>query len=75
MRRFLMIIALTSLLSIQGLAGEIPTGGEPTPPPPDGITQTTNTTSPGQIPTGGYAEQISDVALSGLLAVLGLLVV
>ena len=75
MRRFLMIIALTCLFSAPGLAGEIPTGGEPYPPPPDGITQATNTTSPSQIPTGGYAEQISDAALSGLLAVLGLLVV
>jgi hypothetical protein len=75
MRRFLMVIALTSLLATQGLAGEIPTGGAPIPPPPAGITQTTSETSPGQIPTGGYAEQVSDIVLSGLLEVFGLLVV
>jgi hypothetical protein len=74
MRRFLMIIALTSLLSAQGLAGQIPTGGAPVPPAPGGTAPTTDATSPGEIPTGGYAEQISDVALSGLLAVLGLVV-
>ncbi len=72
MKRFLMIIALTSVLSVQGLAGEIPTGGAPVPSPPAGIAQTTSETSPGQIPTGGYAEQMSDAALSALLTVLGL---
>lgn len=75
MKRFLLTIALTGLFSIQGLAGQIPTGGEPLPPPPDEITQTTDTTSQGQIPTGGFADQISDATLSGLLAVLGSLFV
>ena len=36
---------------------------------------TTNTTSPGDIPTSGSAEQISDAALSALLTVFGLLAV
>lgn len=73
MRRLLMIIALTSLLSVQGLAGEIPTGGAPVPPPPAGIAQTPSETSPGEIPCD-LAEQISEAGLSGLLAVLGLVV-
>ena len=33
------------------------------------------TTLAGQVPTVGYAEQVSDAALSGLLTVLSLLVV
>jgi hypothetical protein len=73
MRRFLMILALLSLLSVPSLAGEIPTGGAPQPPA--GITQTTSETSPGEVLTGGYAEQVSGAALSGLLFVLGFLVV
>jgi hypothetical protein len=77
MKRFLITMALTCVLSIPVSAGLIPTDGAPTPPPPAGTTQTqtTSDTSSGLIPTGGYAEQMSDVALSGLLAVLGLLVV
>lgn len=75
MKRFLVTIALACVLSSSALAGQIPTGGEPVPPPPVGTTQTTSETSPGEIPTGGYAEQMSDAALSGLLAVLGLLVI
>jgi hypothetical protein len=71
MRRFLMIIALTSLFSVQVLGGQIPTGGEPAPPPPNGTTQTTNPTSPGEIPCD-FAEQISEAGLSALLTVVGL---
>lgn len=75
MKRFVMTLALTCVLSIPALAGGIPTVGAPDPPPPAGITQATSETSPGGIPTVGYAEQVSDAALSGLLAVLGLLAV
>jgi hypothetical protein len=75
MKRFMMTIALTCVLSIPALAGGIPTVGAPDPPPPDGITQTTNTTSPGEVPTGGFAEQMSEAALSALLSVLGLIAV
>ncbi len=75
MKRFVMTIALTCALSIPASAGLIPTVGAPDPPPPAAIAQETNTTSPGEVPTGGYAEQISDAALFGLLAVLGLLAV
>jgi len=74
MKRLLMTIALTCVLSSSVLAGEIPIS-DVTSPQPSGTIQATNTTSPGEIPTSGYADQMSDAALSGLLAVLGLLVV
>lgn len=76
MKRFVMTVALACVLSVSALAGEVPTGGVPQPQAPDGITQTTtSTTSPGQVPTGGFAQQMSDVALAGLLTVLGLVAV
>jgi hypothetical protein len=68
----LITIAMTFVLSVSALAGDIPCGAPS--PAPTGTTTTTDATSPGEIPTSGYAEQISDVALSGLLAVLGLVV-
>ena len=74
MKRLLVTTALACVLSSSALAGEIPSGGVPAPLPPGGTAPTTDATSPGEIPSGGYAEQISDVALSGLLAVLGLVV-
>jgi hypothetical protein len=73
MKRFVVTIALACVLSSSALAGEIPISGAPSPQP-SGTSQTTSKTSPGEIPSGGYAEQISDIALSGLLAVLGLVV-
>ncbi|HUS12456.1 MAG TPA: hypothetical protein VMZ30_18455 [Pyrinomonadaceae bacterium] len=72
MKRLLIITAMTFVLSVSTLAGDIPCGA-PSPAPP-GPTQTTNATSSGEIPCG-FAEQISEEALSGLLAVFGLLVV
>jgi opacity protein-like surface antigen len=72
MKRFLMMIALACVLSSSALAGDIPCGAPA--PVPQGSTQTTSATLPGEIPTSGYAIQISDAALSGLLSVFGLLV-
>jgi hypothetical protein len=78
MKRFFAALALACLVSASGMAGEIPSLGAPQPPPPG----TTGTTSagdipisgdPGQIPTDGATKQISDAALSALLAVFGLL--
>ena len=73
MKRFIAAMALACVLSVSALAGEIPTSGI-TSPTPNGTTPTTNATSPGEIPCG-FADQISEAGLSGLLAVLGLLVV
>jgi hypothetical protein len=46
----------------------------PAPPPPSGATQTATgdiSTLPGDIPTSGFAGQISNGALSGFLTVFG----
>jgi len=70
MKRFLLAITLGCVFSVSALAGEIPMVGNvsaPTDP-----AQTTTPTSPGDIPTSGSADQISDAALSALLTVLGL---
>ena len=72
MNRLLITTGMTLVLSVSALAGDIPCGA-PSPAPPS-TTQTTNATSPGEIPCG-FTEQISEVALSGLLAGLSLLVV
>lgn len=75
MKRFVMAVSLVCALALTTLAGQVPTVGAPDPPPPAGATQATSEASPGLIPTVGYAEQVSDAALSGLLTVLSLLVV
>ncbi|HBB88919.1 MAG TPA: hypothetical protein DC047_15035 [Blastocatellia bacterium] len=62
---------MTFVLSVSVLAGDIPCGAPA--PAPEGSTQTTITTSPGEIPCG-FAEQISEAGLSGLLVVLGLVI-
>lgn len=72
MKRLLITTAMTFVLSVSALAGEIPCGV--TSPAPNGTTPTTSLTPPGDIPCG-VAEEISEAGLSGLLAVLGLLVV
>ncbi len=73
MKRFLMLLALACVFSSSALAGDIPSVGTPSPPP-SGTTQTTIQTTPGEVPTLG-TEEMSDVALSALLAVLSLLAV
>lgn len=78
MKRFLLTIALVSLLSASALAGDLPTSGGPSPSPGDLPTSGNPspaamvTASPGNLPTSGFAERVSDTALSTLLSVLGL---
>ena len=76
MKRFLITIALTCALFSSALGGEIPSVGAPAPAP-NGITQTPGETQtpPGDIPSGGVAEELSSDALSALLSVLSFLVV
>ena len=76
MKRYLMAFALTGLLAVSTLAGDISTSGAPAPAP-SGITQTPGETQtpPGDIPSVGKAEQISSDALSALLSVLSFLAV
>ena len=71
MKRLLMAIAMTFVLSVSALAGDIPCDVHS--PVAVGTTQTTEETSPGEIPCD-FAEQISEAGLSGLLAILGLVV-
>jgi len=62
MKRFLVTLALTCVLSGTALAGDIPTMGVPSPAP-DGTAQTalpgdiptSDSTSPGDMPTCGLA--------------------
>jgi hypothetical protein len=77
MKRLFGAMALACVLSVPALAGDVPTAGLTSPTPGDvptaGISSpaTAGTTSPGELPTGGFAEQVSDAALSALLSVLG----
>lgn len=74
MKRLLIAIALTCVLSSSALAGDIPSVGAPSPAPA-GASQTSISPSPGEIPTSGLAEQIPDAALSALLSVFSFLTV
>lgn len=71
MRRFLMALALTGLLTVSALAGDSSTSGSPAPAP-NGTVQPIITT-PGEIPISGVVDQISTDALSTLMSVLGFL--
>jgi hypothetical protein len=61
MKRLMRTLALTCAYSTSVFAGEVPSVGIAPPPPRNGI-QATSTTSPGEIPSGGYT--ISDAALN-----------
>jgi hypothetical protein len=71
MRRFLIAAALTCVLAVTTLAGDVPTVGAPAPPP-TGLTQTHSTVA-GEIPSVGKAGRFSGEALSALLSVLSFL--
>jgi hypothetical protein len=68
MKRLLVTIALTCVLSSSGLAGDIPSVGVAAP-----IAPTQTTTRLGDISTSGIADEISDAMLSAVLTVLSLL--
>lgn len=79
MRRFTMAIALTGILSVSALAGDIPfdyTPPPPPPPPPPGMVAT----SPGDIPSlpgeipCDLTQQAENAAYAGFLTVVGWLV-
>jgi hypothetical protein len=73
MKRFLVTIALTSVLSVSALAGEMPGVGAPAPALP-GDMPTCGLSSPGEIPTSGSTSpgEIPTCGLSALLAILDL---
>ena len=66
MKRFAMTVVLTCVLSGSALAGDIPTVGvTATPPTP---------TAAGEIPTGGYAQEMLGASLALVEFVLGAVV-
>jgi hypothetical protein len=67
MKRFLTAMALACAVSITVFAGEIPTDGFASPPPPR-TSQTASATSLGEVPSAGALTLIQ--ALIGLLAIL-----
>lgn len=76
MKSFLGALALACVFSVSALAGELPTGGVPSPAP-NGTTQTATATSPGELPTSGVAspsgETETSLTSTVLLTILGLL--
>jgi hypothetical protein len=70
MKRLLMTMALTCVLSVTALAGLIPSDGV-TAPPQD---QTSAPTVPGQIPTVGLAPQTAEAGLTLVQLVLSAVV-
>jgi hypothetical protein len=70
MKRFVMTLALTCVLSGSALAGEIPSVPV-TAPPPDETTSTTIAPAPGEIPTSGLTQQMSEAAFSLIQLLMG----
>ena len=80
MRRFMMAIALTGILSVSTLAGDIPFDytppPPPPPPPPPGMVANSPVdipSVPGQIPFD-LTQQAANAAYESLVAVVGWLV-
>ena len=72
MKRSLILLTLTCVLSSAVLAGDMPTGGI-APPPSGGTMEATTNTKLGEIPTSGAPDQISSAGLSAVLSVLSFL--
>lgn len=75
MKRFAMATVLGLLLSLNAMAGDIPTSGSPAPLPPATV-QTDSTipgdiqSVPGDIPISGLAEQLNSDWFTVLSAIL-----
>jgi hypothetical protein len=70
MKRFVITLALTCVLSCSALAGEVPTVGF-TAPPPD---EPPAPTAPGEVPSGGFTQEMSQTALTFVQLMLGSIV-
>jgi hypothetical protein len=75
MKRLVMTMVLTSVLSISALAGDQTTGGDAPAPVPSGTPQMTSSPSeiplvPGAVATDDAVRQAFEAALSALLSVL-----
>ena len=74
MKRFVMTIVLTFSLAGVALAGDVPSVGI-TATEPDGTPTTTATApAPGEIPSVGYTDQMSDATLNLIQMMVGLVV-
>lgn len=73
MKRLVIAIALSCVLTSAASAGQIPSVPV-APPPPEEESQTTSTTAPGNIPTVGYAEQLSGAGLNFIQLIVGVIV-
>ena len=73
MKRFLTALTLTCVFSISTLAGDIPTVGLNSPAPEE-TTPATSTNAPGEIPTSGFTDEMSDPILSLIQMMVGLVV-
>jgi hypothetical protein len=71
MKHFVFVVLMIAVTTLPVMAGAIPTDGAPTPTS-NGTNQTTNSTSPGDIPSGDSLGCISDATVSALLTALGL---
>lgn len=71
MKRLLIASVLIGLFAVSAMAGDISTSGSPSPVP-DGTTQATPSTSPGEMPLVDPVS-LSDATLSAVLAALSLL--
>ena len=80
MKRLLMILALTSVLSALAMAGDIPTGESPAPAPsgtPQGISSNAPIPAPavpGDMTTTDSAQPVAEGAWSAVLSVLGMII-
>jgi hypothetical protein len=70
MKRFVTSVALACVVCLPVFAGDVPTVGAPAPPPgPNGMSSNGRSLA-GDIPSVGFADQISNEALSALLTAL-----
>jgi hypothetical protein len=67
MKRFVMSLALTCALAVAASAGEVPSVGFNAPPPDEPPAPT----APGEIPTVGLTQEISETALTLVQLMLG----
>jgi len=72
MKRAFALISLTSVLFVSALGGEIPTVGVSSPLPEEPTT--TTAASPGDVPSVGYTDQMSDATLNLIHMMVGLVV-
>ena len=73
MKRLMVVMALTCVLSASVFAGDVPSGGFAPPVPTDGCENTT-IVSKGDIPTTGFAHMtIQEELLNGILGFVSLM--